>query len=100
MRTVGEKEGVDPHIYTSLMHEIQIADSGCSNCNSTTCAQSVEDSGYEDSIPSCAMTCYDICNSRNQVPQQVDWSTAVDIRKGSEEERTDAREYDIYCEFV
>jgi len=100
MRPIGEEEGVDTHVKTSLMHEIQVTNRRSSNGYVRSCTNTVEYSGDEDTIPGSTMPSDDIRDSGQKISQQINRPSTVEVCQRRYEQWSDASEDDVNSQFV
>lgn len=81
------------------MLEVQVTDGCCTDRHRGAGRDAIEHSRDQDAVPSGTISSSNVGDGRNQVSQQVDGSTAVDIRKRDDDKGTNAGENNVYGKF-
>lgn len=81
------------------MLEVQVADGCCTNSHRGAGRDAIKHSRDQNAVPSGTISGSNVGDGRNQISQQVDRSTAVDIRERNNDKGTNAGENDVYGEF-
>jgi hypothetical protein len=100
VRSVGEEEREDSHVKATLMHEVQVANRRCADGGWRTCPNPVKCPGDHDARPRVAVSRADIGHGREQVAQEVDRPSPINVCQWHREQRAYAGEDNVHRKFV